>query len=105
MKNLYLDETQVHDLTPLQMLTSLEYVNITDLQVDRIDFAPLAVLPNLNSLVVGQSQAEIVNLRSLAEIPGLKTGRGQLELVPSENIPEEDIAYLRKELPGCAFYL
>ena len=105
LKNLYLDETQVHDLTPLQMLTSLEYVNITDLQVDRIDFAPLAVLPNLNSLVVGQSQAEIVNLRSLAEIPGLKTVNGQLDLVPSENIPEEDIAYLRKELPGCSFYL
>ena len=104
LNSLYLAETQVHDLTPIQTITSLEYIDMTNLQVDHIDLAPLALLPNLGMLDVGQTRAALVNLRSLADSSSL-TEDGYLVLKPRETIPDEDIAYLRQNMSGCTFDL
>ena len=101
LTTLYLDETPVSDLSPLADMTTLLSLCVANMDTDYIDFAPLAGLDKLGALCAGQEQAEIVNIRSLA---GLKR-MTQLELIPSDNIPEEDIQWLREQLPGCYFYL
>ena len=101
LRGIHFSETLVNDLTPLSEMTSLTFIGMENLQVESIDFAPLALLDGLRSLYAGQEQAEIVNIRSLAGLEGMT----QLELIPSDDIPEEDIQWLREQLPNCYFYL
>ena len=101
LKRLDIDHTGVGDLSPLREMNTLWLLGIEQLRVDTIDFEPLAGLDKLSALFAGQEQAEIVNIRSLAGLERLL----QVELIPSDNIPEEDIQWLREQLPGCYFYL
>jgi len=89
--------TQIEDISVLAGNTSLHTLNLKNLKVESFDLAQLTAIPNLSWLLLQQSQAELVNFRSLAELKYLE----YLYVTPNVNIADEDIAWLREQLPFC----
>jgi len=98
---LELNDVQAEDFSALAGNTSLITLHISNLKIKSLDLAQLttvlSTIPNLKSLGITQNQAELINFRSLAELASLT----QLFITPNANITDEDIEWLRKQLPSC----
>ena len=94
LKLLNLDGVQIDDVSVLAGNTSLTTLQLKYLKVDNFDLAQLTSIPNLDNLGLAQTQAEMLNVRSLAELKYLK-------YLSITNVPDEDITWLREQLPFC----
>jgi len=95
---LWFTRTSVTDLSPLAGNTSIRVLTMENLYVDSIDLAPLATMTALEMLSIRQDQAELLNFNIL----GMMKKLWYLEILGSVGVSDEDIAWLRKELPaGC----
>jgi len=94
LKSLNFDCTQIDDVSVLAGNTSLQSLHLKYLKADSFDLAQLAAIPNLENLGLAQTQAKLLNFRSLAELK-------YLEYLSVTNVPDKDVEWLRGQLPSC----
>jgi internalin A len=91
------DGTKIDDISALADITTLQGLNMSNLETEQIDLAPLAGLKKLSLLRISQDKAELLNIRTLGEIETLQF----LEILQEVNISTEDMAWLSEQLPFC----
>jgi len=90
--------TKVEDISILAEKTDLLVLRLKNMEVKSVDLAPLAALKKLRGLSVAQNQAELLGLQVIGGFKELAL----LEIVSNDlGISEEDIAWLREQLPHC----
>ena len=90
--------TKVEDISILAEKTSLQVLLLKDMDVKCVDLATLTTLKKLHGLSVSQNQAELLNKQVIGEFKELVL----LEIPLNDlSISEEDIAWLREQLPHC----
>jgi len=94
LESLNLDSVQIDDISILTGNTSLKSLHLKYLKVDSFDVEQLTAIPNLDNVGLAQTQAKLVNIRSLAELK-------YLAYLSLTNVPDGDIAWLREQLPYC----
>ena len=94
---LWFSKTSVNDLSPLIGKTSIRALTMENLNIDSIDLAPLATLNGVGTLSIRQDRAELLNFNILGTMKQLWC----LDILGSVGVSDEDIDWLRKELPGC----
>ena len=97
---LRIDYTKINNLSALTGKTSLNYLLMNHLDADRVDLEPLATVSNLKVLEVSQDNADLLNVRSLAELKQMGM-LGILDGKQSAKLPDEDIDWLQAQLPKC----
>jgi len=101
LRSLLISNTRVQDISALYGKTSLSFLDMSHLDAAQIDLEPLVTnTPNLTALMISQNKAELLNIRSIAELKQL------MALVillgdQSAKIPDSEIDWLREQLPGC----
>ena len=99
---LRIDYTKVNDLSALIGKTSLNHLLMTHLDADRVDLEPLATISELKVLEASQDKAELLNIRSLAELKQMRM-IGMFQGKQSVKLPNEDADWLQAQLPQCVF--
>jgi len=97
LKGLRFAKTAVNDLSPLTGKLSITGLTMSYLQVESIDLAPLATMENIRILFIQQDRAELLNFQALGELKKM----WELDIWPNINISEDDLDWLKKELPEC----
>jgi len=101
LTQLYIYGLPVDDLSVLSGMASLECLYIANLDVDSIDLAPISGLVNLENLWVWQDRAELLNFEVLAGLSKLRF----LHITPNVNLTDDDLDWLRSNLPEDVYYV
>ncbi|MCL1975001.1 MAG: hypothetical protein FWG61_02405 [Firmicutes bacterium] len=90
--------TEVADIAVLAEKPELLSLYLKDMDVERLDLRPLVTLDKLLVLSVSQNRAELLGIQVIGGFKDLKA----LTIAPNDiNISEEDIDWLREQLPHC----
>jgi len=95
--SLIFDGIVVDDISALADKTALFGLEMTNLDAEQIDLAPLVGLKKLTYICTAQNKAKLLNIRTLGEIKTLEI----LEVLQGVNISDEDLAWLSEQLPYC----
>tara|TARA_Y100001934_G_scaffold243438_1_gene300086 strand:+ start:900 stop:1574 length:675 start_codon:yes stop_codon:yes gene_type:complete len=102
LTQLRLSQNKIADLSPLTGLTKLNHLTLTDNKLTNEQLTHLSKLENLKFLSIGNNPhgANANQITSLEPLLDLKK-LDEVILMNIEGLPAEEIAKLRKALPGC----
>jgi Leucine-rich repeat (LRR) protein len=98
LESLTLVATQAEDMSVLAGNSYLRILNLKNMKLKSFDLVQLTAIPNLEILTISQAQTELENFRSLADMEILEN----LYITPNVNISDEEIAWLKEQLPYCS---
>ena len=102
LTQLRLSQNNIANLSPVSGLTKLNHLTLTDNKLTDEQLKHLSKLENLKFLSIGNNpfSANANRITSLEPLLGLKK-LDEVILMNIEGLPDEEIAKLRKALPGC----
>ena len=102
LTQLRLSQNNIANLSPVAGLTKLNHLTLTDNKLTDEQLKHLSKLENLKFLSIGNNpfSANANRITSLEPLLGLKK-LDEVILMNIEGLPDEEIAKLRKALPGC----